>query len=275
MKAPFTRLALLTVFLIAVAYAFAAFPKGMHAWQEKQRQIQEKEKSNTILVQEVERKKERIHRLDTDPEQQELEIRKRLKLARPDEKIFITGETEKAPAEGCLAYRKAVELQPDDLVAQLGEARCLIRTARWGEARGLLEGALKLDPSHLQARILLAETYFAEGTPDAVRWARREMESAGEVGTTAVLAMVSVDDDGAIAQTRAKIQRLVDFQIFPHLMEVAGLGADGSGEMTDVILQSVAAAGTPADCAAAVEGWASAGATEIVLVAGDEEPRES
>jgi len=97
MKAPFTRLALLTVFLIAVAYAFVAFPKGMHAWQEKQRLIQEKEKSNTVLVQEVERKKERIHRLDTDPEQQELEIRKRLKLARPDEKIFITGEPEKAP----------------------------------------------------------------------------------------------------------------------------------------------------------------------------------
>jgi cell division protein FtsB len=97
MKAPFTRLALLTVFLMAVTYAFVAFPKGMHTWQEKQRQIQEKEKSNTILVQEVERQKERIHRLDTDPEQQELEIRKRLKLARPDEKVFITGEPEKAP----------------------------------------------------------------------------------------------------------------------------------------------------------------------------------
>jgi cell division protein FtsB len=97
MKAPFTRLALLTVLLMAVTYAFVAFPKGMHVWQEKQRLIQDKEKSNTILVKEVERQKERIHRLDTDPEQQELEIRKRLKLARPDEKVFITGEPEKAP----------------------------------------------------------------------------------------------------------------------------------------------------------------------------------
>ena len=97
MKAPLTRFALLFVFLLAVSYAFVAFPKGMHAWREKQRQIQEKEKSNTVLVQEVEKQKERIHRLDTDPEQQELEIRKRLKLARPDEKVFITGESEKAP----------------------------------------------------------------------------------------------------------------------------------------------------------------------------------
>ena len=98
MKAPFTRFALLTVFLLAVAYAFVAFPKGMRAWQDKQRLIQEKEKSNTVLVKEVERQKERIHRLDTDSDQQELEIRKRLKLTRPDEKVFITGEPEKAPA---------------------------------------------------------------------------------------------------------------------------------------------------------------------------------
>jgi cell division protein FtsB len=96
MKAPFTRFALLIVFLTAVSYAFIAFPKGMHAWQDKQRLIQEKEKSNTVLVHEVERQKERIHRLATDPGEQELEIRKRLKLARPDEKVFITGDP--APA---------------------------------------------------------------------------------------------------------------------------------------------------------------------------------
>src|SRR5215470_7747946 len=95
MKAPLTRFALLFVFLMAVSYAFIAFPKGIHAWQEKQHQIQEKEKSNTILVQQVERQKERIHRLDNDSAEQELEIRKRLKLALPDEKVFITGEPEK------------------------------------------------------------------------------------------------------------------------------------------------------------------------------------
>jgi cell division protein FtsB len=97
MKAPLTRLALLLVFLGAVSYAFVAFPRGMRSWRERQHTIEEKEKSNTVLVQQVERQKERIRRLADDPVEQELEIRKRLKLARPDEKVFITGEPEKAP----------------------------------------------------------------------------------------------------------------------------------------------------------------------------------
>ena len=46
------------VFLVAVCYAFFAFPQGMHAWQEKQRQIQEMEKRNANLAKEVERQKD-------------------------------------------------------------------------------------------------------------------------------------------------------------------------------------------------------------------------
>jgi cell division protein FtsB len=95
MKALLTRFAYVIVLLTAVTYAFFAFPKGMHAWQEKQRQIQEMEKRNTGLAQEVERKKERIKRLSDSPAAQELEIRRRLKLARPDEMIYILGEPEK------------------------------------------------------------------------------------------------------------------------------------------------------------------------------------
>jgi len=96
MKAP-TRIALLLVFLAAVSYAFVVLPKGMQAWREKQHQIAEKEKSLTILVRDVEKQKERVNRLTNDPAEQELEVRKRLKVAHPDEKIFITGEPEKAP----------------------------------------------------------------------------------------------------------------------------------------------------------------------------------
>jgi cell division protein FtsB len=99
MKAPLTRFALLIVFLAAVSYAFVAFPRGMRVWQEKQRLIDEKEKTNTVLVHQVEEQKERIRRLTDDPAEQELEIRRRLKLARPDEKIFITGKPETAPAK--------------------------------------------------------------------------------------------------------------------------------------------------------------------------------
>jgi hypothetical protein len=98
MKAPLTRFALLLVFLTAVSYAFVAFPRGMRAWQERQRLIDDKEKTNTILVQQLEKQKERIRRLANDPAEQELEIRRKLKLALPDEKIYITGEPEKKPA---------------------------------------------------------------------------------------------------------------------------------------------------------------------------------
>ena len=92
MKAPLTRFAYAIVFLLVVTYAFLAYPKGMHAWEDKQRQIQDMEKRNTTLAQEVERKKEHVNRLKNNPAEQELEIRKRLKLLRPDEKSYIVGE---------------------------------------------------------------------------------------------------------------------------------------------------------------------------------------
>jgi hypothetical protein len=45
-----------------------------------------------VLAQEVERKKEHVGRLKNNPAEQELEIRKRLKLLRPDEKSYIVGD---------------------------------------------------------------------------------------------------------------------------------------------------------------------------------------
>jgi cell division protein FtsB len=91
MKAPLARFAYVIVFLVVATYAFFAYPKGMHAWQEKQRQIQDMEKRNAALAQDVERKKEHVSRLVNNPAEQELEIRKRLKLLRPDEKSYIVG----------------------------------------------------------------------------------------------------------------------------------------------------------------------------------------
>ena len=92
MKAPLTRFAYIMIFLIVVTYAFFAYPKGMHAWQEKQHQIQDMEKRNAALAQEVERKKEHVGRLKDNAAEQELEIRKRLKLLRPNAKSYIVGE---------------------------------------------------------------------------------------------------------------------------------------------------------------------------------------
>ena len=98
MKASLTRFVYIVVFLVAVAYAFFAFPQGMHAWQDKQRQIQEMEKRNDSLAKQVERQKDYINRLKNNPAAQELEIRKRLKLLHPEEKQYIVGDPE-VPAQ--------------------------------------------------------------------------------------------------------------------------------------------------------------------------------
>ena len=68
---------------------------GVHAWMEKERLIQEMQKKNAGEAQKIERIKEHIKRLDGNPDEQEREIRERLKLVHPDEKVFITGEPAK------------------------------------------------------------------------------------------------------------------------------------------------------------------------------------
>ena len=98
MKASLTRFVYVFVFLVAVGYAFFAFPQGMRAWQDKQRQIQEMEKRNDRLARQVERQKDYINRLKNNPASQELEIRKRLKLLHPEEKVYIMGDSD-TPAQ--------------------------------------------------------------------------------------------------------------------------------------------------------------------------------
>ena len=97
MKAPLTRFAYVLVFLVAVGYAFFAFPRGVHAWHEKQSEIQNAETRNDALARQVERQKEYINRLQNNPAAQELEIRKRLKLLHPEEKQYITGDPDAPP----------------------------------------------------------------------------------------------------------------------------------------------------------------------------------
>ena len=70
-------------------------PHGVHALMEKQRLIQQMQKRNGIDAKINERIQEHIKRLNDNPTEQELEIRERLKLVHPDEKVFITGEPDK------------------------------------------------------------------------------------------------------------------------------------------------------------------------------------
>jgi len=57
--------------------------------------VQEYEMSNEQLQREIDQKQERIQRLQNDPGEQEIEIRQRLKLAGPGEKIYILDDKKK------------------------------------------------------------------------------------------------------------------------------------------------------------------------------------
>ena len=71
-------------------------PNGLHALYEKKAQIRAAEKRNADLAKEIERQREHIKRLDASPAEQELEIRNRLKLVHPSDKVYVTGDTEES-----------------------------------------------------------------------------------------------------------------------------------------------------------------------------------
>ena len=87
----FRRFGIVAALATVGAYAFIALrgPQGMPALMEKRRHIQELEEQNANLEREIQRKRERIERLKNSPSEQEMEIRKQLKLLRPGETSFI------------------------------------------------------------------------------------------------------------------------------------------------------------------------------------------
>ena len=97
MKTSFSRLAYAIAVLLVASYALITLrgPKGLHAIGEKRAEIRELEKRNQSLAQEIERKREHIRRLSDNPAEQELEIRERLKLVHPNEKVYIIGRPQK------------------------------------------------------------------------------------------------------------------------------------------------------------------------------------
>ena len=97
MKAPFAQIAYLAAFLAVLSYAFFTLhgPHGIPGLLERQRQIRDMQQRNAELDKEIERKRDHIKRLADSPAQQELEIRERLKLVKPGEKVYITGDPSK------------------------------------------------------------------------------------------------------------------------------------------------------------------------------------
>ena len=85
------RLGYTAAILAVLGYAVVTLrgPKGISGLMAKRQQIEQMEKRNATLAQENERLREHIQRLAENPAQQELEIRQRLKLVKPGEKVYL------------------------------------------------------------------------------------------------------------------------------------------------------------------------------------------
>jgi len=77
-------------------------PDGVAAVFERQRQIRALEEQNANLAREIQQKKDRVRRLEQDRTEQELEVRRRLKLLKDKETTFLIPE--KAPEKGTDAF---------------------------------------------------------------------------------------------------------------------------------------------------------------------------
>jgi cell division protein FtsB len=97
MKISIVKLAYALIVLCGIVYAFIALrgPNGIPGLLDKRRQVRDYEVTNEQLHREIEQKQARIQRLQSDPREQEIEIRQRLKFAGPGEKIYIIDDKKK------------------------------------------------------------------------------------------------------------------------------------------------------------------------------------
>jgi cell division protein FtsB len=82
---------------VALAYAWMAFrgPQGIQTLVEKHSEIRELEEQNAAMARQNQALRDRILRLEQSDSEQELEIRKQLKLLRPGETTFLLPEPSK------------------------------------------------------------------------------------------------------------------------------------------------------------------------------------
>ena len=81
----------LILLAIVIAYAWIAVsgPQGLQALLQKRGEIRQLQEQNAELTREIEHRRDRIRRLEGSRSEQEMEIRKQLKLLRPGETTFI------------------------------------------------------------------------------------------------------------------------------------------------------------------------------------------
>jgi cell division protein FtsB len=103
MKASLVKIGYGVLLLGGVTYGYLQLrgPNGISALIDKRQEIHNLENENLQLQREIASKRTRVEELKSDPDKQELEIRKELKLLKPGEKSYImqdTPQTSVAPA---------------------------------------------------------------------------------------------------------------------------------------------------------------------------------
>jgi cell division protein FtsB len=78
--------------LVACTWAAVAGPRGLRTLFDKQAEIRRLQEENAEIERENARRRDRIHRLEENRNEQEIEIRKNLKKVRPGETTFILPE---------------------------------------------------------------------------------------------------------------------------------------------------------------------------------------
>ena len=99
MKASLIKLAYAAVLLLVLGYALFALRAGIPAWMEKRREVRNLEQRNASLAREIEQRREKITRLRESETEQDLEIRQRLKLVKPGEKVFVLQDQDKTAGQ--------------------------------------------------------------------------------------------------------------------------------------------------------------------------------
>ncbi|HLW75871.1 MAG TPA: septum formation initiator family protein [Bryobacteraceae bacterium] len=87
---------------VVAAYGWMALrgPQGVGALLERHREMRTLEEQNAEAARAVEQRKERIRRLQESQSEQDMEIRKQLKMIRPGETTFILPDPPKDSKDG-------------------------------------------------------------------------------------------------------------------------------------------------------------------------------
>ena len=102
MKKVLSSLVFFTAVTLAATYGYLTLrkPQGIPALHGKWNEIRQMEEDNAALERENDYRRKRIYKLRDNASEQELEIRKKLKLLRPGETSFILPEQPKPADQG-------------------------------------------------------------------------------------------------------------------------------------------------------------------------------